>query len=114
MKRTIFAVIGLACVLALASPPKAHAGVVIGVGVGPVFVPRPAYGYVVVHPRRYAYPYGYAPVYAPPYYAPPAYRYYGHYDRDRYWDRRDWDRRDGDRREWNHRDRDDREWHDRR
>ena len=103
MKRTIFAVMGLAFVLALASPPRAHAGVVIGIGVGPVFVPRPAYGYVV-HPRPYAYPYGYAPAYAPP-----AYGYYGHYDRDRYWDRRDRDRR-----EWNHRDRDDREWRDRR
>lgn len=72
IKKTVFAVLGLAFVLALASPPKAHAGVVIGVGVGPVFVPRPAYGYVAVHPR----PYAYAPGYARPYVYP--YAYYGH------------------------------------
>ena len=35
MKKTIFAMLGLVFVLALVSPPKAHAGVVIGVGVGP-------------------------------------------------------------------------------
>ena len=107
MKRTVFAMLGLAFVLALASPPKAHAGVVIGVGVGPGFVSRPAYGYgyVVAHPRPYyAYPYGYAPGYARPYYVPPAYGYYGHYGRDRDWDRRG----------WGHRDRDDRGWRDRR
>jgi hypothetical protein len=112
MKKTIFALLGLAVVLALASPPKAQAGVVIGVGVGPVFVPRPAYGhgYVAVHARPgYAYPYGYAPGYARPYYAPRAYGYYDHYDRDRYWDHRDWDRGDRGRR-----DRDDRGWRDRR
>ena len=73
MKRTVFALLGLACVLALASPPKAHAGVVVGVGVGPVFVPRPAYGYgyVAVHPR--------------PHYAYPPYRYYGRVYGGGYW-----------------------------
>ena len=87
IKKTVFAVMGLAFALALASPPKAHAGVVIGVGVGPAFVPRPAYGYgyVGVYPRPYAYPYGYAPVYERPHYIYPAYGYYGHVYRGGYW-----------------------------
>ena len=91
MKRTILAMLGLAFVLALASPPKAHAGVVIGVGVGPVFVARPAYGYVAAHPRPYhSYPYGYPPVYARPHYVYPTYGYYGHVYRGGYWAHRDW------------------------
>jgi len=89
MKRIVFALLGLSVVLALASPPKAQAGVVIGVGVGPVFVPRPAYGYVAVHPRLYAYPYGYAPVYAHPHYVYPAYGYNGPAYRGGYWAHRD-------------------------
>ncbi len=90
MKKTIFAMLGLVFVLALASPPKAHAGVVIGVGVGPVFVARPAYGYVAVHPRSYAYAYGYAPVYARSHYVYPPYGYYGHAYPSGYWAHRDW------------------------
>lgn len=99
MKSTIFALLGLAIALTLVSPSQANAGVVIGVGAGPVFYPRPAYGYVAVHPRPYAYyprPYVYAPGYVYP-----AYRYYGRIDRDGRWDRRDWDRRD---RDWDRRD----------
>ena len=88
MKRTVFALLGLAFVLALASPPKAHAGVVVGVGVGPVFGPRPAYGYVAVHSRPYAYPYGYG--YARPHYVYPSYGYYGHVYRGGYLAHRDW------------------------
>lgn len=88
LKKTVFAMLGLAFVLALASPPKADAGVVVGVGVGPVFVPRPAYGYVAVHTRGYyAYPYGYAPLYARPHYVYPPYGYYGHVYRGGYWGR---------------------------
>jgi len=69
MKSTIFAVLGLAAALTLAAPQKANAGVIIGVGVG-----RPAYGYVVAHPRPffYAHPYAYAPGYVAP-----AYGFYG-------------------------------------
>jgi hypothetical protein len=85
IKKTVFALLGLAFVLALANPPKANAGVVFGVGVGPVFVPRPAYGYGYVHPRPYAYSYGYAPVYARPHYVYPPYGYYGHVYRGGYW-----------------------------
>lgn len=95
MKSTIFAMLGLAAVLALATPPRAHAGVVVGVGIGPVYA-APVYGYVaaprpyVYYPRPYAYAYG-------PGYVYPGYRYYGRFDRDRDWDRdRRWDRRDRD------------------
>jgi hypothetical protein len=102
-KSTLFALLGLAAALTFASPTKANAGVVIGVGIGPVF-PRPAYGYVAVPPRPYRYyarPYAYAPAYVPP-----AYFAYGHFDRDRRWDHRDWDRRDrDDYRGWRHYDR---------
>jgi hypothetical protein len=92
MKRSIFAVLGLAAALSLFSPSQAHAGVVIGVGVGvaPVY-PRPAYGYVAVQPQPYAY---YAPSYA---YAPGyVVRPYPGYDRfygDRGWAYRNWDHR---------------------
>jgi len=93
MKGTVFATLGLAIALVFASAPQAHAGVIVGVGIGPVYA-GPAYGYVAVHPRPYAYyqPYAYAPGYVYPY-------YYGRFDRDRGWDRRDWARRD-----WEHRD----------
>lgn len=64
-KKMLLALFGLAAALALASPSKANAGVFVGVGVGPVY-PGPAYGYVVVHPRPYFYPPGYAPGYAYP------------------------------------------------
>jgi len=96
LKKSIFAVIGLAMVLAVMTPTQAHAGVVVGIGVGPV-VARP---YVVVHPRPYAYygpprPYVYAPVYAypgPGYYVGghwyPRYYAYRHYVAPRpYWRR---------------------------
>jgi hypothetical protein len=92
-KSTIFALLGLAVMLALASPPRANAGVVIGIGVGPVY-PRPAYGYVIVHPRPYVY---YAPgyVYAPRYVHPPYnyYRFHGRVYPDRRQNHRDGDRR---------------------
>jgi hypothetical protein len=100
MKSMIFAMLGLAAVLTLAAPPSAHAGVVVGLGVGPIFA-GPAYGYVVGSARPYAYysrPYAYAPGYVYP-----RYRYYRDYDR---FDRDDrWNRYDGDRR-WDRRDRD--------
>jgi hypothetical protein len=90
MKSTLFALLGLAAVLTLASPPKANAAVVIGVGVGPVYH-RPAYGYVVVPPRPYfyhAHPYAYAPAYVPrvDFYA-------GHSYGDRHWANGGWDYR---------------------
>jgi len=56
LKKTVLAMFALVFVLALAAPPKASAQVTVGFGAGP----RPAYGYVVVHPR-------------PRYYAPPPY-----------------------------------------
>ena len=64
-KKMLLALFGLAAALTFASPTKATAGVFVGVGVGPVYA-RPAYGYVVVHPR----PYVYAPVYARGYVCP--------------------------------------------
>jgi hypothetical protein len=101
-KRSGFALLALVFGLALFSPSKANAGVVIGVTVAPVY-PAAAYGYVVVHPRPYGYcapPYPYA--YSPSYIYP-SYRYYRRDD----WDRR-WDRRDRERREWDRRDYDER------
>jgi hypothetical protein len=88
MKPTVFALLGLAIALTLASPSQAHAGVAVGIGVGPVYG-SPAYGYVAVHPRPYAYyhPYAYAPGYVHP-----AYRYARPYG-DRGWGYRDYDRR---------------------
>jgi hypothetical protein len=79
-KKSIFAILGLAVALTLAVPTRAHAGVIVGVGVGigpvgrtvvvggPVFVPRPAYGYVAWHPGPYYYghPYAYGPRYVYP------------------------------------------------
>jgi hypothetical protein len=86
-KSTIFAVLGLAAALALASPQKANAGVIIGVGVGPRYA-RPAYGYVVGYPRPYGYyarPYVYAPGYVRP-----AFGFYGRFGPDRRWAGREW------------------------
>jgi hypothetical protein len=99
-KPTVFALLGLALAITLASPSRASAGVVIGVGIGPVYAP-PAYGYVVVHPRPYFYPRPY--VYTPGY-VYPAYGYYSH-DRDWRWQHRE--------RDWDHGDRDFRgdRWH---
>ncbi len=98
MKSTLFALLGLAAVLTLASPPQANAGVVIGVGVGPVYH-RPAYGYVVAPPRPYfyhAHPYVYAPAYVPR-----ANFYPGHFYGDRRWANGGWDHRvRGDYRGW--------------
>lgn len=88
LKKTVLALFGLVFAMALITPPKASAGVVVGVGVAP-FVPAPAYGYVV-QPRPYVYvapPYvAYAPRYVypgrvfvagRPYPGPYAYRYAG-------------------------------------
>ena len=81
--------------LVLASPTKAHAGVRIGIAVGPVYpapvyaapvYAAPAYGYVDVAPRPYCYrPYTYAPSYYYPSYRP--YRGYAVRDwhREREW-----------------------------
>ena len=79
-KRSVLAILGLAIALTLVTPSKASAGVVIGVRVGPV-VARPAYGYVVVHPRPYyARPHFYAPAYVYP-----AKAYYGGFYRGGRW-----------------------------
>jgi hypothetical protein len=69
--------------LVLAAPTKAHAGVRIGIAVGPVYpapvYASPAYGYVVVNPRPEPYYYSpYAYGYSPNYHYP-SYRSYGRY-----------------------------------
>jgi len=79
LKKSLLAVFGLAMALAFVTPPKAHAGVAIGVTVGaPVYV-RPVYPYpyAVVRPVPrpvYVYPrpfYGPHPVfYKRAYYRP--------------------------------------------
>jgi hypothetical protein len=96
LKKSLFALLGLAAVLTVMSPQQAHAGVVVGIGVGPV-VARP---YVVVHPGPYAYygpprPYFYGPTYAypgPGFYVggrwhPRYYAYRGYAGPRRYWRR---------------------------
>jgi len=68
MKKTlIFAMLGLALTLTLASPTQAHARVVVGVAVGPV-VPHPVY-HAYVYPRPY-YRWGYGPAYPVHYWGP--------------------------------------------
>ncbi len=49
LKRTVSVLFGLVFALALISPPKANAALVVGVGV------RPVYGYVAARPRPYVY-----------------------------------------------------------
>jgi hypothetical protein len=66
LKKSVVALFGLVFAMALITPPKANAAVVVGVGVGV----RPAYGYVAARPRPYVYvapaPYvAYAPVVYP-------------------------------------------------
>jgi hypothetical protein len=51
LKKTVLALFGLVLAMALITPPKANAEVVIGVGVAA----RPAYGFVVARPRPYVY-----------------------------------------------------------
>jgi hypothetical protein len=68
LKKSMLALLGLVFAMALVTPQKANAEVVVGVGLGA----RPAYGYVVARPH----PYGFvAPApyvaYAPGYVYPP-------------------------------------------
>lgn len=69
LKKSLLALFGLVFAMALITPPKANAEVVIGVGVGA----RPAYGYVVARPHTYVYaaPAPYV-AYDPGYVYPPA------------------------------------------
>jgi hypothetical protein len=67
LKKSVAALFGLVFAIALITPPKANAEVVVGVGVGV----RPGYGYVVAGPRPQIYvataPYvAYAPGYVYP------------------------------------------------
>jgi hypothetical protein len=103
VKKSLFAVFGLALALAFATPEKAHAGVAIGVTVGgPVVVARPAYPYpyvyrpvVVPRPYVYARPYWYRPgpvVYGRYYYGRPYWRHEA-FERHEYWEHHGYDRR---------------------
>jgi len=89
MKTTIFALLGLAAILTFVGPTQAHAAVVVGVRVGPVYA-HPGYAYAYVHPRPVL-PYAYAPgyVYPAPYWgprwAPRHYAYRGYVAPHRYW-----------------------------
>lgn len=101
LKKTLFAVFGLAMALALATPEKAHAGVAIGVTVGgPVFV-RPAYR-----------PYVYVPPAPPVVYARP-YWYGGPAVYGRYYDRPYWRHEAYERHEWREHERREHEWRER-
>lgn len=91
MKKTIFALLALAAILTFVGPTQAHAAVVVGVRVGPVYG-HPVYPYVYLHPRPIL-PYAYAPGYAyggpywGPYWGPRSYAYRGYFG-----PRRDWRR----------------------
>ena len=67
-KKSLFGIFGLLLALTMVNPPKAHAGVAIGVTIGGPVYARPVYPY----------PYGYvAPVPRPVYVYPPPYVYRG-------------------------------------
>ena len=90
MKKTIFALLWLAAVLTLVGPAPAHAAVVVGVGVGPIYG-HAVYPYAYVHPRPIL-PYAYGPRYVypgqywGPYWRPrPYYGYRAYYGPRRYW-----------------------------
>jgi hypothetical protein len=101
LKKSVAVLFGLVFAMALITPPKANAEVVIKVGVGS----PPAYGYVVARPHPYGYitpaPYvSYAPGYVYPpvvyrehgwvgreYARPYAYRHEERRDRDNAWRR---------------------------
>jgi len=87
MKKTIFALLGLAAILTFVGPTQAHAAVIVGVRVGPVYG-HPVYPYAYVHPRPIL-PYAYAPgyVYGGPYWGPRHYAYRGYFGPRRYWRR---------------------------
>jgi hypothetical protein len=99
LKKSFLAVFGLLLALAFVNPPKAHAGVAIGVTIGgPVVYAHPAYSYgyayvaprpVYVYPRPYVYsrPYYYGRVYERPYW-----RHEG-WERREHFEHRGWDRR---------------------
>lgn len=102
LKKSFLAVFGLALALAFVNPPKAHAGVAVGVTIGgPVYAgPAYPYGYayvapvprpVYVYPRPYAYagPVFYGHVYGRPYWHErferhEYFEHRGHFDRDRF------------------------------
>ena len=92
LKKTLFAVFGLAMVLAFATPEKAHAGVAIGVTVGgPVYV-RPAYRpYVYAPPVVYPRPYFYGgPVVYGRYYHDRPYWHHGAFERHEAFEHHEW------------------------
>lgn len=68
LKKNLLVLFGLALALACLNPPKAHAGVVVGVTVGtPVYVrPVPRFGYVCPRPVPYPGPYVYPRAYVYP------------------------------------------------
>jgi hypothetical protein len=79
LKKSLFAVFGLVLALAFVTPPKAHAGVAIGVTVGGPVYARPAYPYAYAYPRPYVPAYAYRP------YVYPAPFVYGNFYRGPYW-----------------------------
>lgn len=98
LKKSVLAVMGLAMALVFVNPPKANAGVAIGVTVGAPVYARPVYPYpyavvrpvprpVYVYPRPYVYP---APVFYGRVYRP----YWRHerWERHEYYEHRGWDR----------------------
>jgi hypothetical protein len=92
LKKTLFAVFGLAMALAFVTPEKAHAGVAIGVTVGgPVYV-RPAYGpYVYAPPVVYPRPYFYGgPVVYGRYYHDRPYWHHGAFERHEAFEHHEW------------------------
>jgi hypothetical protein len=103
LRKSLFAVFGLLLALAFVNPPKAHAGVAIGVTIGGPVYARPIYPYgyayvrpvprpVYVYPRPYVYPgpVVYGRVYGRPYWRGERFERHeyfehrDHFDRDRF------------------------------
>jgi hypothetical protein len=103
LRKSLFAVFGLLLALAFVNPPKANAGVAIGVTVGGPVYARPIYPYDYAYvrpvlrpgyayPRPYVYPgpVVYGRVYARPYWRGERFERHeyfehrGHYDRERF------------------------------
>jgi hypothetical protein len=98
LKKSFLAVFGLLLALAFVNPPKAHAGVAIGVTIGGPVYARPVYPYryayvapvarpMYVYPRPYVYPHPvfYGRIYDRPYWRHERFERHEHFEhRDRF------------------------------
>jgi hypothetical protein len=97
LKKNLWVLLGLALALAFVNPPKAHAGVVVGVTVGGPVCVRPVapYGYYYARPLPYPSPYVY-----PRAYVYPGPVVYGGFYRGGYWPHERFEHREFERHEY--------------